>query len=79
MPFVAPARNRPSWPHTNTLRSPAVALRGPLAALCSSFAALTGPAVTLCGPLYEGPPALVRARRGPICLPFVAPSLPSAA
>eukprot|EP00959_Pyramimonas_sp_CCMP1952_P056156 1172902-Pyramimonas_sp.AAC.1 len=41
LPFVAPARSRPSWPHMHALRGPAVAIRG-------SLAALRGPAVALC-------------------------------
>eukprot|EP00959_Pyramimonas_sp_CCMP1952_P143632 3007031-Pyramimonas_sp.AAC.1 len=58
----------------HALRGPAVALRGPLAAFRGPVAALSGPVLALRGPIYVCPSwsPLVRARRGPMCMPFVA-------
>eukprot|EP00959_Pyramimonas_sp_CCMP1952_P372889 7808704-Pyramimonas_sp.AAC.1 len=78
MPFVPPARSRHSLSHAHALRGPVVALRGTLAALCGPFAAISGPGVAFSGTIYVCPswPPLVRARRGPKCVPLVAPLSP---
>eukprot|EP00959_Pyramimonas_sp_CCMP1952_P302509 6329561-Pyramimonas_sp.AAC.1 len=77
MPFVAPARSRPSWPHMHALRGPAVAVHGPFAVLRGPAAALSGPALALRGPIYACPswPPLICARRGRMCIPLRGPAV----